>query len=67
MKHVQIMEDDCNVQTITQLAEEAFGEDPLVLVGVNALLIEESKCTRSTERHISNKSFKTQSFLWETK
>ena len=57
MQHVQVMEDDCNVKAITGLTEEVFGVEPLVLVGVNALKIEDSDSTRSTQRHISNQNF----------
>ena len=57
MRHVQVMEDNCNVEAITRLTEEAFGVDPLVLVGVNTLKIEDSESTRSTERHIFNQKF----------
>ena len=42
MRHVQVMEDNCNVEAITRVTEKAFGVDPLVLVGVNTLKIEDS-------------------------
>ena len=48
MHHVQVMDDHCNVEAITRLSKEAFGVDPLVLVGVNALKIEDNESTRST-------------------
>lgn len=47
MQLVQVMDDHCNVDAITLLTEETFGLDPLVLVGVNALKIEDSETTRS--------------------
>ena len=48
MQHVQVMEDDFSIQTITCLTEEAFGADSLVLVRVNALKIEDSEFTTIT-------------------
>ena len=41
-------EDGSNVDNITQLAEEAFGLNPLVLVGANGLKIEDSDSTNGT-------------------
>lgn len=42
MQNVQVMEDDCNVEATTRLAEQGFGVDALVLVGANSLKIEDS-------------------------
>ena len=48
MQHVQEMEADCSDQIITWLAEETFEVHLLVLVGVNALNIEDNESKRST-------------------
>ena len=45
MQHVQVTENNCNVEAITQLTEETSGVDTLVLVGVNGLKIEDSEST----------------------
>ena len=63
MQYVQVTEDDCNVQTITRFAKEAFGVYPLVLVVVNALKIENRESTRRTQIYISNKNFTKQNLF----
>lgn len=47
MQNVQVMEDECNVEATTRLAE-GFGVDALVLVGENSLKIEDSGFAKKT-------------------
>ena len=51
MHFIQIGEEKCSVGTITEMAEESFGIEELVLVQANGFRYEESQVTKGPNLH----------------